>query len=55
MKINVIVSLIIGYLITFHPIFTEPFTVTERFTTVIGMGVTAFFGLLKLEDILEKK
>lgn len=49
MKKDVIVSMIIGYLATYHKIFTEPITVAERLCATVGIGVIVFFGILKME------
>ena len=42
MKRDAAVSLIIGYLATYHRFFTEPFTVFERVVATIGIGLIVF-------------
>ncbi len=55
MKRNIIESMLYGALMTYLPIFTEPFTVLERVTGALMMAVIVFLGMLKLEEIQEKK
>lgn len=54
MKRDWIESLAYGALITYLP-FWEPFTISERIVSTLVIAVIIFFGMLKLEDILEKK
>lgn len=54
MKRDWIESMLYGALITYLP-FWEPFTISERIATTIGFAVIVFLGILKIEEILEKK
>lgn len=54
MKRDWIESMFYGALATYLP-FWEPFTISERIVTAIGIAVIVFLGMLKIEEILEKK